>query len=349
MRAQLRRQAPLAIVRGHTEECRMRTVTIRRYVIAMALLMPVVVVQAARAQDNFPNRPLRLLIPMAAGGSSDILMRTLAPKMSDLLGQQIVIDNRPGANGVIGEEMVARAAPDGHTWLVTSIAIAINPSLYKPSYNVVTDFTPVSLLADIDLLLGVYPGVPAKTVAELIAYAKAQPGKLNYASFGVGSIAHMAGELFKQASKTDIVHIAYKATPQSVQETIAGQTQMLFGGTPYMLPHARAGRLRGIAVSSLQRSPLAPDIPTLDESGLPGFDVTAWFAMFVPAKTPPAVVARINAVLAEVLRDAQIKGIIEKQGFRPGGNSSAEFTKFFRAEVEKFGALVKSAGIKPET
>ena len=329
----------------------MRTKTIYRVAIPVALLIASVIIQAlpARAQDGYPNRPIRLLIPMAAGGSSDILMRTLSPKMSELLGQQIVIDNRPGANGVIGEEMVARSAPDGYTWLVTSIAIAINPSLYKPAYNVVTDFTPVSRLADVDLLLCIHPAVPAKSVAELIAYAKANPGKLNYASFGIGSIAHMAGELFKQASKTDIVHIAYKATPQSVQETIAGQTQMLFGGTPYMLPHARAGRLRGIAVSSLQRSPLAPDIPTLDESGLPGFDVTAWFALFVPAKTPRAIVARINAVLVEVLRDPQLKGIIEKQGFRPGGNSSAEFTKFFRAEVEKFGALVKVAGIKPES
>ena len=328
----------------------MRTKTTHRVAIPIALLIASVIIQAlpAHAQDGYPNRPIRLLIPMAAGGSSDILMRTLAPKMSEILGQQIVIDNRPGANGVIGEEMVARAAADGYTWLVTSIAIAINPSLYKPAYNVVADFTPVSQLADVDLLLGIHPAVPAKSVAELIAYAKANPGKLNYASFGIGSIAHMAGELFKQASKTDIVHIAYKATPQSVQETIAGQTQMLFGGTPYMLPHARAGRLRGIAVSSLQRSPLAPDIPTLDESGLPGFDVTAWFALFVPAKTPRAIVARINAVLADVLRDPQLKAVIEKQGFRPGGNSSAAFTKFFRAEVEKFGALVKAAGIKPE-
>ena len=312
------------------------------------MLSAVFALPPARAQDNFPNRPIRLLIPMAAGGSSDILMRTLSPKMSEMLGQQIVIDNRPGANGVIGEEMVARAAPDGYTWLVTSIAISINPSLYKPSYNVVTDFVPVTQLADVDLLLGLHPAVPAKTVTELIAYAKANPGKLNYASFGIGSIAHMAGELFKQASKTEIVHVAYKVTPQSVQETIAGQTQMLFGGTPYMLPHARAGRLRGIAVSSLRRSPLAPDIPTLDESGLPGFDVTAWFGLFVPAKTPRPAVTRINAVLAEVLRNPEIKAIIEKQGFRPGGNSSAEFTKFFRAEVEKFAALVKAAGIKPE-
>ena len=328
----------------------MRTPSAHGSAVTIALLIAAAIVQVSpvHAQDGYPDRPIRLLIPMAAGGSRDILMRTLSPKMSEILGQQIVIDNRPGANGVIGEEMVARAAPDGYTWLVTSIAIAINPSLYKPAYNVVTDFTPVSNLADVDLLLGIYPGVPAKSVAELIAYAQANPGKLNYASFGIGSIAHMAGELFKQASKTDIVHIAYKATPQSVQETIAGQTQMLFGGTPYMLPHARAGRLRGIAVSSLQRSPLAPDIPTLDESGLPGFDVTAWFALFVPAKTPRAIVARINAVLAEVLRDPQLKAIIEKQGFRAGGNSSAEFTRFFRAEVQKFGALVKAAGIKPE-
>ena len=328
----------------------MGTARSHRFAIATGVLVAASVLPApsVQAQDGYPNRPIRLLIPMAAGGASDILMRTLAPKLAELLGQQIVIDNRPGANGVIGEEMVARAAADGYTWLVTSIAISINPSLYKPSYNVLTDFAPVTQIADVDLLLGMNPAVPAKTVAELIAYAKANPGKLNYASFGIGSIAHMAGELFQQASKTRMVHIAYKVTPLAVQETIAGQTQLVFGGTPYMLPHARAGRLRGIAVSSLQRSPLAPEIPTLDESGLPGFDVTAWFALFVPAITPRPVVARINAVLAEVLRNPELKTVIEKQGFRAGGNSSAEFTKFFRAEVEKFSALVKAAGIKPE-
>jgi len=330
------------------EECRMRMLSQCRPVVSILPAAGLILGSSlAHAQEAYPGRPIRLLIPMAAGGSSDILMRTLSPKMSDFLGQQIVIDNRPGANGVIGEEMVARSASDGYTWLVTSIAIAINPSLYKPSYNVLTDLTPLSNLADVDLLLGINPNVPAKNVAELISYAKANPGKLNYASFGVGSIAHMAGELFAQASKTQIVHIAYKVTPQAVQETIAGQTQMVFGGTPYMVPHARAGRLRAVAVSSLQRSPLAPEVPTLDQSGLPGFDVTAWFAMFVPAQTPPRVIARINAVLTEVLKDSQIRAVIEKQGFRPLGNSSAEFTPFFRAEVAKFNALVKAAGIKP--
>jgi tripartite-type tricarboxylate transporter receptor subunit TctC len=333
----------------NSEEIRMRSPSRCRRIIGPLIAAGLIAGSPlAHAQETYPNRPIRLLIPMSAGGSSDILMRTLSPRMADSLGQQIVIDNRPGANGVIGEEMVARSAPDGYTWLVTSIAIAINPSLYKPGYNVLTDLTPASNLADVDLLLGINPNVPAKTVPELIAYAKANPNKLNYASFGVGSIAHMAGELFKQSSKTEIVHIAYKATPQAVQETIAGQTQLVFGGTPYMVPHSRAGRLRAVGVSSLQRSPLAPEVPTLDESGLPGFDVTAWFAMFVPAKTPPRVIARINAVLAEVLKDPQIRGIIEKQGFRPLGNSSAEFAPFFRAEVAKFNALVKAAGIKPE-
>src|SRR5215218_4115990 len=208
MRRELRRQAALAMVRvRNSEEIRMRTPSQRRRVMRT---LPVLIGAGflvgpplAHSQEAYPNRPIRLLIPMAAGGSSDILMRTLSPKMSDSLGQQIVIDNRPGANGVIGEEMVARSAPDGYTWLVTSIAIAINPSLYKPGYNVLTDLTPASNLADVDLLLGINPNVPAKTVPELIAYAKANPNKLNYASFGVGSIAQMAAELFKQASKTE--------------------------------------------------------------------------------------------------------------------------------------------------
>src|SRR5689334_12634668 len=184
----------------NSEEIRMRSPSRCRRIIGPLIAAGVIAGSPlAHAQETYPNRPIRLLIPMSAGGSSDILMRTLSPRMADSLGQQIVIDNRPGANGVIGEEMVARSAPDGYTWLVTSIAIAINPSLYKPGYNVLSDLMPASNLADVDLLLGINPNVPAKTVPELIAYAKANPNKLNYASFGVGSIAHMAGELFKQA------------------------------------------------------------------------------------------------------------------------------------------------------
>lgn len=326
----------------------MRIKSARFYAIGNSLLIAGAAIHAssALAQEKFPNRPIRLLIPMAAGGSSDILMRTLSLKMSDILGQQIVIDNRPGANGVIGEEMVARAAPDGHTWLVTSIAIAINPSLYKPSYNAVTDLTPVSNLADVDLLLGINPGVPAKTVAELIAYAKANPNKLNYASFGVGSIAQMAGELFKQASKTEIVHIAYKATPQAVQETIAGQTQMVFGGTPYMLPHARTGRLRGIAVSSLQRSPLAPEIPTLDEAGLRGFDVNPWWGMLAPAGTDMRIVRKINSDVADILKTKEMQEFFRAQGAEALITTPEELHKMLVADSAKWAKVVRASGAR---
>ena len=315
---------------------------------AVAIAIAGILALPAVAQQGYPQRPIRLIIPMAAGGASDILIRSITPKLTELLGQQIVVDNRPGANGVIGDEMGVRATPDGYTLLVNSIAISINPSLYKLDYNITRDLAPITQLASVDLLLGIYPGVPVKTVAELIEFAKAQPGKLNYASFGVGSIAHMAGELFKQATHTQIVHIAYKATPQAVQETIAGQTQLVFGGIPYMLPHARAGRLRGIAVSSLQRSPLAPEIPTLDESGLAGFDITAWFGMWVPAKTSPTIVTRLNSVMVKVFNDADVRRVIERQGYRPGGTSPEAFGKLVRTDVEKFARIVKESGIKPE-
>ena len=302
---------------------------------------------AALAQQ-YPTHPIRLIIPMAAGGATDILIRTLTPKMTELLGQQIVVDNRPGANGVIGDEMAVKAAPDGYTLHANSIAISINPSLYKLNYDIVRDLAPVTLLASIDLVFGVNPQVPAKSVSELIALAKAQPGKLNYASFGIGSIAHIAGEMFKQASNTQIVHVAYKSSPLAVQETIAGQTQFVFGGISYMLPQVRAGRLRGIAIGSLQRSPLAPEIPTVSESGLPGFDVTAWFGMWVPAKTPQPIIRRINEVVVKALNHPEVRARVEELGYKPGGDSPEAFGKFVRAEVDKFARVIKTAGIKPE-
>ncbi|HEV2007115.1 MAG TPA: tripartite tricarboxylate transporter substrate binding protein [Burkholderiales bacterium] len=298
--------------------------------------------------QQYPTRPIRLIIPMSAGGATDILIRTLTPKMTELFGQQIVVDNRPGANGVIGDEMAIKAAPDGYTLHANSIAISINPSLYKLNYDIVRDLAPVTLLASIDLVFGVNPQVPAKSVSELIALAKAQPGKLNYASFGIGSIAHIAAEMFKQASNTQIVHVAYKSSPLAVQETIAGQTQFVFGGTSYMLPQVRAGRLRGIAIGSLQRSPLAPEIPTVSESGIPGFDVTAWFGMWVPAKTQQAIIRRINEVVVTALNHPDVRARVEEQGYKPGGNSPEAFGKFVRAEVDKFARVIKTAGIKPE-
>jgi tripartite-type tricarboxylate transporter receptor subunit TctC len=213
----------------------------------------VLIASPALAQP-YPNRPLRLIIPMAAGGATDIVIRTITPRMSELLGQQIIVDNRPGANGVMGDEMVVKAAPDGYTLHANSLAIAINPSLYKLTYDIRRDLTPVTQLASVDLILGVYPQLPVKSVRDLIALARSQPNKLNYASFGVGSIAHIAGEMFKQATQTQIVHVAYKASPLAVQETVAGQTQFVFGGVSYMLPQVRAGRLNGIAQANAPRT-----------------------------------------------------------------------------------------------
>jgi tripartite-type tricarboxylate transporter receptor subunit TctC len=315
---------------------------------AMLALLSAGATHAQNPAQNFPNRPLRLIIPMGAGGATDIFIRTVVPKLSDTLGQQVVVDNRPGANGVIGDEMAVKAQPDGYTLMANSIAISINPGLYKLSYDITRDLQGVTRLGMIDLLMGIHPSVPAKTVAELIAHAKANPGKLNYASFGIGSISHVAGEMFKQATNTQLVHVAYKTSPLAVQETIAGQTHLVMGGISYMLPQARAGRLRGIAITSLQRNPNAPDIPTAHESGLPNFDVNAWFGMWVPAAVPKPVLAKLYDAVSTTMNTPDVRAAIEKHGYKIGGEAPDAFQKFVRSEVEKFGKVIKAAGIKPE-
>lgn len=304
-------------------------------------------VGTAQAQD-FPTRPLRLIIPMAAGGATDIFIRTIIPKLSETLGQQVVVDNRPGANGVIGDEMAVRAAPDGYTMMANSLAITINPSLYKLNYDITRDLQGLTRLGVIDLLMGIHPSVPAKNVSELIAHAKANPGKLNYASFGIGSISHVAGEMFKQATQTQLVHVPFKSSPLAVQETIAGQTHLVIGGISYMLPQARAGRLRGIAITSLKRNANAPDIPTAHESGLPNYDVNAWFGLWVPAAVPKPVLAKLYDAISKTLNHAEVRPAIEKHGYKVGGEAPDQFQKFVRSEVEKFGKVIKAAGIKPE-
>ncbi|MEQ1775359.1 MAG: tripartite tricarboxylate transporter substrate binding protein [Burkholderiales bacterium] len=318
---------------------------------AFVIMLALLAAGAAHAQStaqNFPTRPLRLIIPMGAGGATDIFIRTIVPKLSDILGQQVVVDNRPGANGVIGDEMAVKAAPDGYTLMANSIAITINPGLYKLSYDITRDLQGLTRLGMIDLLMGIHPSIPAKTVSELIAHAKANPGKLNYASFGIGSISHVAGEMFKQATSTQLVHVAYKTSPLAVQETIAGQTHLVMGGISYMLPQARAGRLRGIAITSLQRNANAPDIPTAHESGLPNFDVNAWFGIWVPAATPKPVVAKLYDAVSKTMNHPDVRPAIEKHGYKIGGESPEAFHKFVRSEVEKFGKVIKAAGIKAE-
>ncbi len=298
--------------------------------------------------QNFPNRPLRLIIPMGAGGATDIFIRTIVPKLSETLGQQVVVDNRPGANGVIGDEMAVKAQPDGYTLMANSLAITINPGLHKLNYDITRDLQGITRLGSIDLLMGIHPSIPAKTVAEFITHARANPGKLNYASFGIGSISHVAGEMFKQATSTQIVHVAYKTSPLAVQETIAGQTHLVIGGISYMLPMARAGRLRGIAISSMQRNANAPDIPTAHESGLPNYDVNAWFGTWVPAAVPKPVLAKLYDAVSKTMNHPDVLPAIEKHGYKIGGEAPDEFQKFVRSEVEKFRRVIKAAGIKPE-
>lgn len=301
----------------------------------------------AQAQD-YPSRPLRLIIPMSAGGATDIFVRTLVPKLAESLGQHVVVDNRPGANGIIGDEMAVRAPADGYTLMANSLAVTINPSLYRLRYDITRDLQGLTRLGAIDLLLGVHPSVPAKSVAELIAHARANPGKLNYASFGIGSIAHIAGEMFKQSSNSQIVHVPFKSSPLAVQETIGGQTHMVTGGISYMLPQARSGKLRGIAITSLKRSPHAPDIPTAHDSGLPNYDVNAWFGTWVPAAVPKPVLAKLYDAMGKTLSHPEVKAAIEKHGYSIGGESPEQFQKYVAGQVEKFALVIKAAGIKPE-
>jgi tripartite-type tricarboxylate transporter receptor subunit TctC len=316
--------------------------------IARSLVAALALVSAGTHAQNFPTRPLRLIIPMSAGGATDIFVRTIIPKLSETLGQQVVVDNRTGANGIIGEEMAVKAPADGYTFMANALSITINPSLYKLNYDVTRDLQGLTRLGTIDLLLGIHPSLPAKTVAELITYAKAHPNKLNYASFGIGSISHVAGEMFKQASGTQIVHVPFKSSPLAVQETIGGQTHIVIGGISYMLPQARAGRLRAIAITSMVRSKYAPDIPTANESGLPNYDINAWFGSWVPAAVPKPILARLYDAMSKTLGNPEVRAAIDKHGYKIGGERPEEFQKFVRSEVEKFARVIKAAGIKPE-
>jgi tripartite-type tricarboxylate transporter receptor subunit TctC len=313
-----------------------------------ALMLISATAHAQSGAENFPTRPVRLIIPQSAGGATDIFIRTIVPKLSETLGHQVVVDNRPGANGVIGDEMAVKAPADGYTFMANAVGIVVNPSLYKLNYDITRDLQGLTRLGAIDLLMGIHPSVPAKTVAELIAHAKANPGKLNYASFGVGSISHVASEMFKQASGTQIVHVPFKSSPLAVQETIGGQTHIVIGGISYMLPQARAGRLRGIAITSLQRNANAPDIPTAHESGLPNYDVNAWFGTWVPAAVPKLVLAKLYDAMSKTLNHPDVRAAINKHGYQVGGEPPEQFHKFVRSEVEKFGKVIKAAGIKPE-
>ena len=302
----------------------------------------------AAAQD-YPARPLRMILGFAPGGSTDLVARVLAQKMAATWNQQVVVDNRPGANGMIGANLVAKATPDGHTLLLSSIGpMAINASLYKMPYDIVKDFAPVTYTGNVTNLLVVHPSVPAANVRELMALAKAQPGKLTFGSSGAGGAPHMAVELFKILAKVDVVHVPYKGGGPAMADLVGGQISGSFASMPSSIPFVRNGKLRALAVTAPKRSPAAPEVPTVSEAGIPGFSVLDWQGMFTTAKTPAPVVNKLNA---EIKRALALPDVIEK--LAPAGveiqtTSPEEWGRFVQSEIEKWAKVVKTAGIKLE-
>jgi tripartite-type tricarboxylate transporter receptor subunit TctC len=316
---------------------------------AMILALGTLASHAALAQA-YPAKPVRLVVPFPPGGSTDIVARIVAQKLSDRLGQQVVVENRGGAGGTIGAEAVAKAPPDGYTLVVgTTSTHAVAPSVYgKIGYDPVKDFAPISLIAVTPYLLVVNPSVNVKSLQEFVGYVKARPGKLNYASAGTGSTTHLAMEMLKSAAGLYIVHIPYNGNGPAGTAVIAGQVEILFGSLPAVLPHAKSGRVRPLAVGTPKRSPSLPDVPTVAESGFPGFDASLWLAIMAPAGTPAPIVDRLQKEIHAVIASPDTADALNKAGAEPITSTPAELAAMVKDGVEKYGKVVKQAGVKPE-
>jgi tripartite-type tricarboxylate transporter receptor subunit TctC len=315
--------------------------------VATALLV-LATLSGAGAADVYPSKPIRFVVPFPPGNAGDIMARMLAEKLTQSMKQTVIVDNRPGAGGNIGAELAAKAPADGYTVLFTLSSHTINPRLYdKLPFDVEKDFVPVSLAAMIPQVLVAHPSVPVNNVKELIALARSQPGKLNYASVGTGSPGHIAGELFKLKTGVDIVHVPYKGGGPAVTDTLGGQVQLLFVSLPAALQYVKAGRLKALAVTSDQRSVAAPDIPTIAESGVDCV-VNSWYGALVPAKTPPAIVSKLQAAFAKVLATPEIRQKLLAQGAEATSSTSAEFDRLIHDELAKWDYVIREAKIKPE-
>ena len=301
---------------------------------------------AAFAQD-YPNKPIRFIVPQPPGGTSDIVARAFAQKLAENVHQQVVVDNRAGASGTIGTDLAAKSTPDGYTIVLAYTTHTTTPGIYgKLPYDPVADFAPVTILTAAPLLLVVHPKIPVTTVKELIAYAKPRPGELNFCSAGNGSGSHLAGELFNTMTGVKLTHIPYKGSGPASTELIGGQVQLMFAGIVPIDPHVKAGRLRAIAVSSPQRAASIPQIPTIAEAGLPGFEVVGWYGVLAPARTPPAIVARLNRELLAILQTPEIRDRLKREGAEPVGNSPAEFTAFLKTDLARWAKVIKTAGAR---
>jgi tripartite-type tricarboxylate transporter receptor subunit TctC len=297
--------------------------------------------------QSYPQKPIRVIVPAAAGGTTDLTARLVGQKMAERLGQAVIVENRPGGNETIGTDAVAKSAPDGYTILLAAPAsIVILPHLQKLPYSAERDLAPVSLAVVTPLILVVHPSLPAQTVKELIALAKARPGYLSYASAGGGGVQHLAAELLKATTKIDIVHIPYKGAGPVMQDLVGGQVQMFFAGMPPAMPHVRSGKLRALAVTTTTRSSAAPQVPTMEEAGVPRFDISNWFGYFVPSATPRDVIGRLNGEIVRALQQQDVREKLAGAGADALGTSPEELGSFMRAESRKFEELIKASGAR---
>jgi len=299
--------------------------------------------------QSYPTRAIKLVVPSSPGGGTDIVARILGQKLSEQLGQQFVVENRAGGGTVIGNDAVAKSAPDGYTLLMGLSTLAINPSMYaKLPYDALRDFAPISQSVSACNILILHPSVPAKTVTELIALARAKPGILTFGSAGMGTNPHLSGELFKSLARIDMVHVPFKGSGQSIISQLAGEIAANFPSVPTAMPYIKAGRLRGIGVTTLKRLEVLPDVPSIAEAGLPGYEATQWFGLLAPAGTPRTIIDRLYQESSRALRSADMKERMTAEGLEVVGGTPEEFASYIRAETEKWTQVIKAAGIKPQ-
>jgi len=304
---------------------------------------------AGALAQSYPTRAIKLVVPSSPGGGTDIVARILGQKLSEQLGQQFVVENRAGAGTVIGNDAVAKSAPDGYTLLMGLSTLAINPSMYaKLPYDALRDFAPISQSVSACNILILHPSVPAKTVVELIALARVKPGSLTFGSAGMGTNPHLSGELFKSLARIDMVHVPFKGSGQSIISQLAGEIAANFPSVPTAMPYVKVGRLRGIGVTTLKRVEVLPDVPSIAEAGLPGYEATQWFGLLAPAGTPRPIIDRLYQESSRALRSADMKERMTAEGLEVVGGTPEEFASYIRSETEKWTQVIKAAGIKPQ-
>ena len=320
-----------------------------RYAVTGASLVVVLVAMAAHAAETFPSRPIRLISPFAAGGGNDMISRAVAQALTRNLGHSVVVDNRPGANTIIGMELVAKSPPDGYTLIMTGSTVAINATLHANlPYDSLRDFAAVTQIAATPLIVAVHPSLPVAGVRELIALAKARPGELNFPSAGVGNVSHLAGELFNVMAGVRLVHVPYKGSAPATADMLAGRVSVVFNSAFAMLPFVKSGRLRALAVSGRARSALLPAVPTVNEAGVPGYDASTWYGLLAPAATPRAVIERLQAETVKALTADDVRRRLIEDGLEPVGSTPAEFGAYIRTEIAKWARVISVAGIAIE-